>query len=384
MNNITKILYVSCACSKKTEDSIFRNNSGIIGLQIQKYHRLLLRGFAKNGLDVCALSYQPGAEILPFGQETEDSIVFKYVRTKKKMIGHLIVLFKSFFMAKSYFKSNPNCAAFFDVLSISNCLGAILAAKIHRIPAIGIITDFPEQLSSSNRLFSFFSWRIISLCRGYVVMTPHMLEKLKRKRKSVVLEGHVDAEISHKKSPFRPKDQTKKCVYAGTLHEKYGIKKLVDAFLLANIDDAELHIFGDGDSASWIKYKANGKIVFHGIVANDVVCEFEKNATVLVNPRPSNEEFTKYSFPSKNMEYMASGTPVITTILPGMPKEYYKYVFLFEDESVKGMANTLKDVLNKSPVELQNKGLEAQKFVFEQKNNIIQAKKIIDAFFHQS
>ena len=32
----------------------------------------------------------------------------------------------------------------------------------------------------------------------------------------------------------------------------------------------------------------------------------EKKSTLLVNPRFTNEEYTKYSFPSKNMEYMAS------------------------------------------------------------------------------
>ena len=52
----------------------------------------------------------------------------------------------------------------------------------------------------------------------------------------------------------------------------------------------------------------------------------ELKATLLVNPRPTTEEFTIYSFPSKNMEYMASGTPLLTTKLPGMPEEYHQYV----------------------------------------------------------
>ena len=46
----------------------------------------------------------------------------------------------------------------------------------------------------------------------------------------------------------------------------------------------------------------------------------------------------KYSFPSKNMEYMVSGTPVLTTRLPGMPMEYYPYVYFIEEESADGIA----------------------------------------------
>ena len=75
---------------------------------------------------------------------------------------------------------------------------------------------------------------------------------------------------------------------------------------------------------------------------------------------------------------MVSGTPTLTTKLPGMPKEYYKYVYLIEDETVEGISNILKDILNRPKEELYNKGMEAKKFVLNYKNNIIQAKKILD------
>jgi len=86
----------------------------------------------------------------------------------------------------------------------------------------------------------------------------------------------------------------------------------------------------------------------------------------------------KYSFPSKTMEYMASGTPVLTTVLPGMPKEYHPYVFLLEDETADGIADMLTKVLAHSDEELFQKGNEARTFVLEQKNNVIQARKILE------
>ena len=115
-----------------------------------------------------------------------------------------------------------------------------------------------------------------------------------------------------------------------------------------------------------------------GVAPNDVVVEEELRATLLVNPRPTNEDYTKYSFPSKNMEYMASGTPVLTTKLPGMPEEYYPYVYLLEEESAEGMAKALKEILSKPAEELAQKGAAAKKFVMEKKNNISQAKKLLD------
>jgi glycosyltransferase involved in cell wall biosynthesis len=78
------------------------------------------------------------------------------------------------------------------------------------------------------------------------------------------------------------------------------------------------------------------------------------------------------------MEYMASGTPVLTTVLPGMPKEYHPYVYLLEDETSDGIAAKLQEVLRASDLELFEKGIQARHFVLEEKNNVIQAQKILE------
>ena len=75
---------------------------------------------------------------------------------------------------------------------------------------------------------------------------------------------------------------------------------------------------------------------------------------------------------------MSTGTYVLTTRLPGMPVEYYPYVFLIEDESVEGYANALKRVFQKSEKELNELGKQAKKFVLDNKNNTLQAGRIID------
>ncbi len=47
------------------------------------------------------------------------------------------------------------------------------------------------------------------------------------------------------------------------------------------------------------------------------------------------------------MEYMVSGTPLVTTSLPGMPEEYKDYVYIFTEENVYGIYSTLKLILSK-------------------------------------
>lgn len=196
-------------------------------------------------------------------------------------------------------------------------------------------------------------------------------------KKYIVQEGHVDEEVKYKQSNVISKWQGKHCLYAGGLHKRYGIEKMVKAFQMAAIDNAILHIYGDGDYAEELKKMDDKSIIYHGITTNEEVVIAEEQATLLINPRPTTEEFTKYSFPSKNMEYMASGTPVLTTNLPGMPQEYQEYVYLFDDETVEGMARKIREVLSFSPESLRRKGLDAQRFVLENKNNVVQAKKIL-------
>jgi glycosyltransferase involved in cell wall biosynthesis len=115
-----------------------------------------------------------------------------------------------------------------------------------------------------------------------------------------------------------------------------------------------------------------------GVAPNEKIVEAECKATLLINPRFTTEEFTKYSFPSKNMEYMASGTPLLTTKLPGMPEEYYPYVFLFEEETLEGFAYSISNVLGKTDDELKHLGMTARDFVLKNKNNVFQANRIVE------
>ena len=75
---------------------------------------------------------------------------------------------------------------------------------------------------------------------------------------------------------------------------------------------------------------------------------------------------------------MASGTPLLTTKLPGMPKEYYPYVYLFEKETIDGYARILKEVLSIETEMLEDRGEKGKKFVMQNKNNVYQAKRVLE------
>ena len=114
------------------------------------------------------------------------------------------------------------------------------------------------------------------------------------------------------------------------------------------------------------------------MLSKSEVRTLQKKATVLINPRHSADEYTKYSFPSKTMEYMASGTPTLMAHLASIPQEYESHLFFFDDESIEGMKNKIIEVCEKSQSELETFGKAASKFILEEKNEMKQAKKIVD------
>ena len=62
-------------------------------------------------------------------------------------------------------------------------------------------------------------------------------------------------------------------------------------------------------------------------MSREELLKMERRATVMINPTPARLNFTKYFFPSKTMEYLASGTPTVMYRLGCMPKEYDDYVY---------------------------------------------------------
>lgn len=249
-----------------------------------------------------------------------------------------------------------------------------------------IVPDLPEYMNMTEQ--SIFRKVLLNINRKiiykslkyidkFVLFAEPMAERLNINSKDyVVIEGMVNQNTLENERKVTKKNYI---MYAGGINEKYGVLNLVKAFNGVYNKNIELWLYGTGDAISKIEEisKIDGRIKYKGIVSNEQIVDLEQQAILLINPRPTNEKYTKYSFPSKNMEYMLSGTPLLTTKLPSMPKEYYNFVYCFEDESVDGMKNKLEEILNLDSKVLNKKGKDAQEFIIFQKNNLIQAKKII-------
>ena len=75
----------------------------------------------------------------------------------------------------------------------------------------------------------------------------------------------------------------------------------------------------------------------------------------------------KYSFPSKTMEYLASGTPTLMYNLEGLPMEYHNYCFIQRDLSIDSLYKRILEICEMDSDYLYNFGQKARRFILENK-----------------
>jgi glycosyltransferase involved in cell wall biosynthesis len=169
-------------------------------------------------------------------------------------------------------------------------------------------------------------------------------------------------------------------MYAGGLAEVSGVAQLMRAFIMAKPANSELWIAGTGPLEAEVRRAAagNSAIKYLGYVPASDMGACMEQADFLINPRPAGQLFTRYSFPSKLLQYMATGKPVISTRLPGIPSEYWDYLIAIDDETVEGMAVLFSRLLNQKRDDLVDRGQDARTFVMQQKTEGAQGARMAD------
>ena len=75
---------------------------------------------------------------------------------------------------------------------------------------------------------------------------------------------------------------------------------------------------------------------------------------------------------------MLSGKSVVMHKLPGVPDEYYEYVFSPVEESILSLKECIEGVLSMNPSYRKNKAVAGRNFVLSNKNAQKQVSRIID------
>lgn len=217
----------------------------------------------------------------------------------------------------------------------------------------------------------------------YVFLTEAMSEfyHVNKKQYTVMEAMYSVSEKSHHTQIANENNsiKNKTIFYAGSICREYGIEHLLKAFSLIDSDEYRLIIAGGGETPDLINAycRKDKRISYLGIITPEEVKKRQEMATALISPRLPDEQFVKYSFPSKTLECLASGKPYIAHKLPCEPPEYANYIQYAQGSSDQDLKDTIISVCEKSAEERYMISERARKFVLEQKNPKAMCSKLL-------
>lgn len=263
-----------------------------------------------------------------------------------------------------------------------------LKRKFKDVKACLLVTDLPEYMAADNSLLTRLNKKIASAfgsndkshfdyIDGYVLLAPAMRERLPMEGKPwIQVEGIYNPEENDVEVA---KDKEKIILYTGNIGRRYGIIDLLDAFDKIKSPEYRLWIRGNGETYDEIqrRIEKDKRIIYYDKMSKRELMELQKRATILVNPVHSHEEFTRFFFPSKTLEYLASKTPTLMAPLACLPQEYNSYIYFFENETVEGMSKRIVEICEKPSDELKSFGTRASQFIMQYKTPQPQVEKIL-------
>lgn len=392
-----RILIIGCLYSETQKNYFLQKSKRGFQFAAQKFQEALIDGFLSNDVDLTVITI-PSLSTYPFGykQLIVKSCDFIY---KGKNIG----ISKGFInlplinrpckkstlieIEKWYNKcrtEDDKCIIIYGLHLFQLNIASEFKRSHTDVSICVVAPDLPEYMGC-NKYYRKLGlkerqtkaiYKNLTNVDSFVLLTDKMMERLPVKKPYVVVEGIIKGVLPE----IKDKGEIRSILYTGGVYKRYGILDLVEAFERIKNNNYRLLICGSGDAVDFIKEASStdSRISYLGVLPSDEIVSLQKDATLLVNPRHSNEAFTDYSFPSKTMEYLLSGTPTVMCHLGCIPSDYDEHLFYFEDESIEGMKYKLEEICETDPVVLKTKGEKAAYFILNHKNSKVQVKKILD------
>lgn len=153
-------------------------------------------------------------------------------------------------------------------------------------------------------------------------------------------------------------------VYTGVLSSVTGVDILVDAMKRISNPNLRLIICGQGIELASMLHDAERldmRIEYRGFLSTEEYLNLLNEADILVNPRNMNYLQNQNNFPSKILEYLASGRKIVSTKFRGYEK-YSDYI-VFVDSNAESLAKGIQNAIEGDAVQafFRNRRL-AEKF----------------------
>jgi glycosyltransferase involved in cell wall biosynthesis len=234
-----------------------------------------------------------------------------------------------------------------------------------------------SDIYTPTAFLKLFSPLLLKKASTIIALTEGMKTEInkKYKRDTVVIPNGIELDkfkteltgLSKLQTGSYSSDTDHNIIFVGTLRQIKGVRYLIEAMSIIRLNNphVKLMIVGDGEEKEYLQkltsdLNLNNCVSFVGKVPNDDIPKYMKEADLFVLPSLSE------SFGIVNIEAMASGLPIVSTNVGGLP-------YLIKD-GINGFLVNPRDpsaIAEKSLLILNDKNLKESISL----NNLSEAKK---------
>lgn len=276
-----------------------------------------------------------------------------------------------------------------DVVLIYNlhpgcALPAWVAAQVFRRPLVAVVADLFFAGSEAPKgvfrcIEARFGKALLGHLDGVLTFSSLVLSDFRVRAPSLRAVPAMDASEVLSGSPAKSSECRRVALFSGSLVKANGVDLLIEGFRRRRVRDTELWIVGRGQMADEIRsLPVEEGVRYKGFLRRKELLDLQRHCLLLVNPRPNALREHRYNFPSKVIEYMSSGRPVVTTGSADIRAEYWPHVIGIEKEDPEGVAEALDRGFAMDGEELDALGARARLKVLEEKTWGAEGLRIVD------
>lgn len=197
-----------------------------------------------------------------------------------------------------------------------------LLLAVRRVRRIPVVWDVHEDTASA---LSMRPW-IPRLLRPVLAAIVSRIQLRAERRLHIMLAEDSYQGMFTRRHPVVPNSTDvpahvpapdgRRMVYVGSLTAARGVHEMLDVARM--LDDVELELFGDADQEATAALRSPDcptNVTWHGFVPNELALKAIEGSSVGLSLLHDEANY-RYSRPTKIIEYLAHGVPVISTPLP--------------------------------------------------------------------
>ncbi len=218
-------------------------------------------------------------------------------------------------------------------------------AKRCKCKSVAVIADYSGPECYKNPVRKLYAGAMKRCFRRFdtvVGLSENIQDLLRRRQRFLLMEGGIDRRLyAFFRDRTDPDHLVYTVLYAGLLEKVTGIDLLLEAVKkLPPSIPLQIIFTGKGSMEYELKKAAeeDSRILYKGHLPYDEYLKVIKEADVLINPRNMNLPENQNNFPSKILEYLCSGKPVISTRFIGWEKFPH---FLYCDSNPNKLAEAI-------------------------------------------